>query len=211
MKALTELLTQPGLFQALNADNREKLAEICLPRSLKKREILFLEGDRGSAVFLCSKGSIQLYKCGPEGQEVTIKIVSPGELFAETILFEKPQYPVTAVALESSRVYILPKHQFDCLLQDMAFRNDFLASLMAKLRYLTEQVQMLSAYDAEDRLFRFFRERYGDRSEFHVSLSKKDVASAIGTTPETLSRLLLRLKEENKLLWDGKTVKLIKP
>jgi CRP/FNR family transcriptional regulator len=209
MSELAHLLNQSGLFKSLDQENRNRLAEICLPKSIKKREIIFLEGDKGAAIYLCAKGSIQLYKTGPDGQEVSIKVVRSGDLFAEVILFEKTRYPVSAVALEESRVYLIPKHQFDCLLQEITFRNDFMANLMGKLRYLTEQVQVLSVHDVEDRLFRFLKDQYGDRTEFHVNISKKDVASAIGATPETLSRLLLRLKEENKLIWDGKRLQLL--
>ena len=137
-----------------------------------------------------------------------IKVIGPGELFAEAILFEQDTYPVSAVALEASLVYMLPKMQFDCLLQEPEFRNDFMTSLMNKLRYLTEQVQYLTAYDVEARLFRFLRNHYPGKRTFKIRLSKKDVAAAIATTPETLSRLLLRLKKEGKLLWEGKQIEM---
>ena len=200
------LIAQSPFFKSLNPAHRKQLAEICVPRSLNKRDILFAEGERGMALYLCARGAIQLYKLSPDGQEVVIKVVRPGELFAEVVLFEKDNYPVSAVALEKSLVYLLPKMQFDCLLQNAEFRSDFMKNLMGKLRYLTEQVQYLTAFDVEARLFRFLKEQYGDRTEILIQLSKKDVAAAIATTPETLSRLLLRLRKEEKLIWDGKRI-----
>lgn len=201
------LLSKSELFENLDSSNRRRLAELCLSRSLEKKEFLFHEGDRGSALYICVRGSIQLHKTSSDGQETVIKLVRPGELFGEVILFEKNRYPVSAVALEPAEVYMLPKMQFHCLLEDESFRTDFLANLMAKLRYLAELVQSLSATDVETRLFRFLQEQYGDRKEIRINVSKKDVAAAIGTTPETLSRLLLKLKREGRLTWEGKIVK----
>jgi len=200
-------ISKSEFFKNFDSSNRKRLGDICLPRSLKKREILFFEGDRGYALYLCVRGSIQLFKTSSDGHDVVIKLVRPGDLFGEVILFEKDRYPVSAMALEPSEVYILPKMQFHCLLEDQAFRNDFLANLMTKLRYLAEQVQILSVTDVETRLLRFLNEQYGDQKEIRISVSKKDVAAAIGTTPETLSRLLLKLKKEGKLVWEGKILR----
>ena len=204
----TLCLMESDLFKSLNPEHRKQVAGICLDRPLKKREFLFHEGDKGHAIYLCARGSVQLFKTSPDGQEVVIKVIKPGELFAEVILFEKDRYPVSAVALEESFVYLLPKVQFDCLLEDAEFRKDFIANLMSKLRYLTEQVQALSVLDTEARLFRFFKEQSRDKNPFVLNLSKKDVAAAIGTTPETLSRLLQKLKEEDKLVWEGRQVEM---
>jgi CRP-like cAMP-binding protein len=201
------ILSQSDFFKTLNSANRKRLAEICLQKSLKKRELLFIEGDKAHALYLCIRGSIQLFKTSEVGQEVVIKVIRPGELFAEAILFEMDRYPVSALALEPSLVYLLPKAQFHCLLENSCFRSDFLANLMGKLRYLTEQVKILSSSDVETRLFRFLKEQYGDRKEIRINPSKKDIAAAIGTTPETLSRLLLKLKDEKKRIWKGKVLK----
>ncbi len=201
-------ISEIELFQSLSWESQKQLADICLTRDVKKKEILFTEGEKGRAIYLCVSGSIQLHKTTTTGQEVVIKVVKPAEMFAEVILFEQERYPVTAIALRDSLVYMLPKAQFDCLLMNTEFRNDFIGNLLAKLRYLTNQVQYLNAHDVESRLFLFFKEQFGERREFKVDLSKKDISAAIGTTPETLSRLLVKLKDENKLIWEGKVVRL---
>ena len=201
-----DILAKTPLFQSLSAEHREEVADICIPRHLKKKDILFLEGDKGSALYLCLKGSIQLYKSSDDGQEVVIRMIKPGELFAEAILFEQDRYPVSATALEDSLVAMISKIQFDCLLENSHFRKDFIANLMSKLRFLTQQIQTLTSQDVETRLFGFLKEHFGQAETIKTNLSKKDVAAAIGTTPETLSRLLKKIEAENKLTWEGKTI-----
>lgn len=207
---LLECISRIELFQSLSDHSKEQLADICLSREIRKKKLLFMQGDKGTAVYFCITGSVQLYKTTPDAQDVVIKIVKPGEMFAEVILFEQERYPVTAVALQEGLVLMLPKAQFDCLLMNMSFRNDFIGNLLGKLRYLANQVQYLTAHDVESRFFLFLKEQYGDKNEFKVNLSKKDISAAIGTTPETLSRLLVKLKEENKLVWKGKVVRLVR-
>jgi CRP/FNR family transcriptional regulator, dissimilatory nitrate respiration regulator len=200
---LHTLLLESEFFRSLSAENRRRVADISVPKTLERRGILFREGERGAALWLCGHGSIQLHKTTDAGQETVIKIIKPGELFAEVVLFELERYPVTALAIEPSLVFELPKIKFNGLLHDDGFRTDFLANLMSKLRYLADQVQALSARDAEFRLFRFLRDRFGESNVIRTSLSKKDVAAAIGATPETLSRLLQRLKDSGRLTWQG--------
>ncbi|MBD3242424.1 MAG: cyclic nucleotide-binding domain-containing protein [Chitinivibrionales bacterium] len=201
-----DILCHIDLFEGMSQSGRRALAGICLPKHVAKGQTLFVEGVKGLAVYILVTGSIQLYKNAPDGRRVVIKVVKPGELFAEAILFEKDTYPVTAVALKDSLLYLAPKHQFSCLLQDPSFRGDFMGSLMGKLRYLAEQIKYLSSHDVEDRLMLFLEQQYGRKQRITVTLSKRQVAEAIGATPETLSRLLLRLKREGKLQWEGKTV-----
>jgi len=197
------IISHTHLFQDISPDNRMAIAEICLPKTLNKRELLFQEKDKGYSLFILISGAVQLYKTTPDGREVVIKTVKPGEVFGEVILFEEDRYPVSAVALKKSTVFMLPKHQFICLLDRHGFRDDFYAALMKKMRYLAQQIQHLTLHDVEERLLLFLADQFGDTPQLHITLSKKDVAAAINTTPETLSRLLLRLKEEDKLHWEG--------
>lgn len=211
MQNKENILQQFDYFRDMSDKNRQRLADICLEKNADKKEILFNEGAKGYALFFCIRGQIQLSKITPEGKEIVIKVIQPGEVFGEVILLESPVYPVTATALESCQLFMIPKHQFLCLLEQPDFRNDFIALLMRKQRYLTEQIKYLTIYDVEDRLYRFLTDRYGNQSRIKLNLSKKDLAAAIGTTPETLSRLFNRLQTENRLNWQGNYLVITNP
>ncbi len=197
------LLQQSDLFHTISAGARKSIASICIPRVYRKREVLFHEGDEGHSMYLMAQGTVQLFKTSPDGKEVVIKLMKPGELFAETILFERPDYPVSAAALTPAEVYLIPRRQFHCLLEDAGFRNDFIAVLLAKQRYLADQIFRISALDVEARFLHFLRDHFGEKERYTVNLSKRDVAAAIDALPETLSRVLLKLRDEGSVTWDG--------
>jgi CRP/FNR family transcriptional regulator len=169
-----------------------------------------MEGAEGKAVYLLISGNIQLIKTNMDGRETVIKTVKQGELFAEVILFEKRRYPATALACTDAEVIELPRSGFLKLLDEPEFRNDFMSMLMGKQRYLTERIQQLTSMDVEARFVEFLREHYGEKTEITPDLPKKDIASAIGTTPETFSRLLQKLEKRGGFSWKDKTIQ-IKP
>jgi CRP-like cAMP-binding protein len=201
-----DILARSTLFSNISQASLQAIAEICTPRNLRKKEILFLEGEKGFAVYFLVTGAIQLSKATAE-KEIVIKVLKPGEMFAEVVLFEQDQYPVTAVALKTSMVYAIPTNRFIRLLDDARIRRDFIANLLKKLRYLADQIQYLMLRDIDDRFRLFLLEQYGSNERITPLMSKRDVAAAIGTTPETFSRLLLRLRNEGLLNWQGKSIK----
>ena len=206
MKFAESILKQSDLFKSLNMEALESLAKICHKKKVEKKEILFLEGDPGRAFFLCVTGNIQLYKGTKEGREIVIKMIKPGEVFAEVILFEQDYYPVSAMAIRRSELLMIPKEDFDQLLTDIDFRTNFIGMLIKKQRYLVKKIHYLTLTDVEERLYFFLKEQFGNIKRIVPNVNKKDVAAAIGTVPETLSRVLLRLKSENKLEWQGKEI-----
>jgi CRP/FNR family transcriptional regulator len=200
------LLAESQFFGQLSDAGRRALAGICEWRDARKREVLFREGEPGRAVYLLRRGHVQLHKTAPDGTDVVIKTVQPYELFGEVILFEQDRYPVTAVAVTDAELLALPRDDVHRLLDDPEFRRDFIAMLMRKQRYLAERIVWLAAHDAEDRLRRFLREQFGSGPAVQVTMSKKDIAAAIGTTPETLSRLIQDLHRRRVFRWKGKTL-----
>jgi CRP-like cAMP-binding protein len=204
------LLGRSEFFRGISPRSIRSLAAICIPKTVPRKSILFLEGEKGHSMYMLAEGTAQLYKTTPEGREIVIKTIQPGEIFGEVVLFEEDCYPVSAVTLSSCLLLRLPKLQVHCLLTAEAFRHDFLAMLMRKQRYLTDRILTLSSEDVEQRFYGFLQEQYGRRERYEVPLSKKDIASAIGTIPETFSRLILRLKKSDGLRWEGRTLTLPK-
>jgi CRP/FNR family transcriptional regulator len=198
---LRDILKQA--FPSLDGRSLALMERYCRVKEYPKNQVLFLEGERGEAFFLLVAGAVKIYKTSPSGQETVLKLLGPGTFFGEVILFEQRGYPVSAVALKDSKAVQIPRKEFMSLLDDRQFRNEFIAMLMAKQRYLTERILYLTSYDVEERFFRFLIERYGVRETYAPDISKKEIASVIGTIPETLSRLLDRLKMQGVISVNG--------
>jgi len=203
-----QLITQCEYFRSLSSEHRQALAQLCLETRIRRGERLFLEGEPLAAVFLLSQGSVQLTKATPDGREVVIKTVEPGEIFAEAALVKGGTYPVTANILRNSVLCEIPKKDFLDLLRHEEFRTDFEAGLITRVRYLTNRILYLTAYEVDERFFLFLRQHYGKRQTYRISLSKKDIANEIGTTPESLSRLIRRLTDQGALTWEDDTLSL---
>lgn len=202
-------INQVPFFKGLSEQHRRELAEICSLKKVKKRDYLFHEGENGNSMFLLVDGNIQLHKNTEDGREVVIRVVKPLDMFAEVVLFERDRFPVSARAVATAQVLVFPREGIHRLLAEEDFRNDFIALLMAKQRYLTERIQELTTKDVECRFFTFLKNQYGEKELIHTPLSKKDIAAAIGTTPESLSRLILRLTDEKIIEWKGKEIKIL--
>ncbi|MBM4152274.1 MAG: Crp/Fnr family transcriptional regulator [Kiritimatiellaceae bacterium] len=200
------LIRNAKFFNGLSEAACKRLAELSRRRTVAKRDLLFMEGSEGKAIFLLTSGSIQLIKTNLDGRETVIKTVKEGELFAEVILFEKSLYPVSALACTETEVIELSRPGFLNLLNEEEFRNDFMAMLMHKQRYLAERIQQLTSMDVEARFVEFLRDQYGEKDKQSPDLSKQDIASAIGATPETFSRLLQKLENRADFSWEGKTI-----
>ena len=206
---IEKLISNTAFFKGLTEEHRAELSRICTLQAVKKRDYLFHEGERGSSMFLLIGGNIQLHKTTEDGREVVIRVIRPGEAFAEVVLFEKECYPVSARAVTNADVLRFPREGIHRLLAEEDFRNDFIALLMAKQRYLAERIQELTTKDVEQRFFMFLKSQYGEQDLIKTPLSKKDIAAAIGTTPESLSRLIQRLADEKIIDWKGNEIKIL--
>lgn len=205
-EGITDIICSSLLFQGMEHSFCAAMAEYAQYRQLARRDMLFFEGEQGHALWILNQGCIQLTKSTEDGREVTIRTVMPGEAFGEVVLFEQQRYPVTAMAATASSVIELPSRDFRAMLQHEAFRDAFIAMLMRRQRYLADRLRYLTMYDGEERLARFLATQHGPAHQIDVALSKKNMAAAMGVSPETLSRLLHRLQEKKLLYWNGHTI-----
>jgi len=196
----------PDFFGGLTNRSLEKLEAVQKRRTAAAGSILFLEGEEGSSLYRLVSGSIRLFRSTPDGREVTIHLVEPGDLFAEIVLFERDTYPASAVAVEDSLVSVIDRAHIHHLLDDTRFRDDFLKNLVGKMRFLSQQLYVLTTMEVEERLARFLEIRLGRFTNTRFTLSKKDTAAAISVRPETLSRALTRLDEAGLLRWKRGTI-----
>lgn len=201
---VTKALAKADYFRQLPPDYLTRLASICWLKKLKKRELLFSEGQEGFGFFLLLKGAIKVFRTSEAGKEVVIRLIKPGEVFGEVILFEEKIYPANARAIQDSTVLIIPKKQIYELLEKKPFRHAFIGMLFKKLHYLNQRLFMLTLQNVPERFFSFLITQYGKRDQYVINISKKEIAETLGIKPETFSRLLAELQRQEKIAWHKK-------
>jgi len=203
-----ETLSRSDIFGGLSVELIQRLEKSGRMENFGKDEFVFLEGDKGDRFFFLIEGLVRVYKAADNDREVVLRHIRPGEMFGEVILFDSPVYPVNAVAQRDSAVFTIRRSAFIELLQEESFMKFFVSNLFKKMRHLTDRIAFLNAYDVEERFFVFIEEHYGLKPEVEVDLSKAELAEAIGTIPETISRMIARLKTRGVINWEKNELKI---
>ena len=194
---INQFISNADLFRGLPEDIIARIAGCCRERKLRKNETLFIEGTKGSVMYVLEEGCIQLSKSNEKGDNVVIRTVMPGEVFAEVMLFESNVFPVTAIALKPVTVLQLSKFDISGMMSNENLRNKFIANLIGRIRYLAQKLMDMSSTSAEERLIAFLKRHAKDAKV--LPMKKKDIAAEIGAKPETLSRLLFKLRKRRAI------------
>lgn len=204
MDGWEKVIRESELFRDLDEGILGEIIKQGRVRPLQEKDLLFMEGFKGDSFYILLDGAVKVVKTSYDGRESIIKFIHPGEVFAEAVIFGGAEYPASAVAIARSTVFEINRNGFMRLFDDPGLREGFIKSLLRKLFYLTSRIHYLSSFDVEERFFRFLLERFGQRESYEIAISKRDIATAIGTVPETLSRLIARLKSQGDIAgWDG--------
>ena len=175
----------------------EIMEEISAFEIVKKKRHLFFEGDKGENFYFLISGKIKLFKISPVGKDVVVKIVTPGEIFAEIIIIED-QYPVNALALEESNLLKINGKKFlKFITSNSELNKKFMFILLQRIKTLLSRLEIVGTENVEERLIHYLSDlavKHGD--EFELPISKGELASLLFTSPETISRTFARLKEK---------------
>jgi len=199
-----KILRDVYLFSGVPEADLEALAHLAVSNAFARQATIFWEGREAQGFYLLSRGSVKLVKSSPEGKEYIIRLVGPGETFAEAAVFSDASYPATAMALEDCQTLFFPKAPFlRHLAASPTLARNMLATLSRLLLHLTRQLEDLSLKEVSARLARYLLERCQERHgriekglAFELPTTKTHLAAYLGTIGETLSRTLSRLKSQ---------------
>lgn len=165
-------------------------------------EIIFQQGAHASRFFVVCEGVVQLFRTSPMGDKKVIEIVKAGDSFAEAVFFMGSNYPVHAMAVDHSKLAGIAFQDFNtCLINDSNLAFRMMGGMSRRIHGLVNEIDRLSLGTACQRLAFYLLEQAqtgqsGDSSTVRLNAPKHVIASRIGVKPETLSRILSRLKDE---------------
>lgn len=215
MKKNIEIISATPLFSGLPEDQLRDLVRIAVNKSYRKGDVIFSEGDKGSGFYVIAAGQIKIFKVSSEGKEQILHIFGPGEPIGEVPVFTGQPFPAFAEALAKSHLLFFPKVAFtDLIAGNPSLALSMLAVLSMRLRQFTLQIENLSLKEVPGRLASYLIYLSGEqksREAVTLHISKGQLASLLGTIPETLSRIFAKMSDQELIAVNGRQIRLLNP
>ncbi len=199
------LLATLPVFSALKNKQRKQLLDNSHRIKLARDQMLFNMGDVAHSFYLLKKGQVKISRTAANGMEKVLEIVRPGHLFAEAVMFlDVNRYPATCVALQKSEVIGFNNQQFINLLKDSTeLSMAMLADLSQRLHRKVKEIDSLTLQNATIRVINYLNGLIPNHNAVTANIEldtpKQTIASIISITPETFSRILKQLEDQQLL------------
>ncbi|MDR3566268.1 MAG: Crp/Fnr family transcriptional regulator [Negativicutes bacterium] len=196
------------------------IAERTIERAYRRGAVIFLEGEPGDGFHYVKSGKVKIVRATDDGREHIVKLLIPGDIFAEVLLFNNRSYPATAIATEDSEIGTIKNVDLEKLvLTNNALALQLIKALSQRLLYAQQKIKNLALSDVLARtaetLLRLGAEHGETRPDGKIAItlemSRQDLASLVGTTRETVTRTLSSLKKEKIIDFDGQKMILLRP
>jgi CRP/FNR family transcriptional regulator len=213
------LLKKSRLFERATDDLVAECEHVFVQKPFKKGATLFEQGDTARIVYLIKRGRIRIARRTPGGKEVTVSILSPGDIFGEEVVFSQVRRTTVAICLEDTLLCMARAGDLFGLLS----RNPLLSLNVAKyLRErldealtISEDVAYLNVSERLTRLLERLAAEHGRPVDggmlLDVRLTRAEMASLIGSTRETVSAQIGQLVRARRIRLQGKLIVVLQP
>jgi len=203
MKKMLDILAAIPSYHGLTEDQLNEIKKIIVNRHYTKGGLIFSEGDHGDGFYVVAAGMVKIFKLSIEGKEHIMRIVGPGESFGQVSVYAGRTFPAGAQAIAKSHLLFLPRSTFvDLITQSPSLALSMLASLSMRLREFTVHVERLALKEVPGRLagylIHLIDEQQDEKDIVSLNISKVQLSSLLGTTPEVPPRKRYR---ESCLRW----------
>jgi CRP-like cAMP-binding protein len=208
-----EIIGASVLFEGLPEQQISDIANIAVLKTFQRGESIFFEGDEGVGFYMVGEGRVKIFKVSSSGKEHILHIFGQGEPFGEVPVFHGRPFPANAEALVKSKAIFFPRKQFVLLVEaNPSIALNMLAVLSQRLRRFSSQIENLSLKEVPERLagyLVYLSNEQGGSDEVELDISKGQLASLLGTIPETLSRIFSKMSDEGLIKVNGRKISLL--
>jgi len=184
------------LFSKLNEEHLIELQSQMHIHQYEKESIVFYEGDSSEYLHILLEGTVRLYKTSPKGTQVHMHNFSAPEVVALFAAFEHIPYPATCEFLEDGSVGLIPLDKIYSCMQNVEFSISLVSALSRRMRLLANLLHKETIYTSEAKIADIVLHN----PSIFERLKNNEIASIINITPETLSRILSRMKKEEIIM-----------
>jgi CRP/FNR family transcriptional regulator, cyclic AMP receptor protein len=213
-----DLIRRIPLFSTLTDEEFIPLQDIFVLRAYNKNQVIFLEEETGNYMYLVLSGKVKVSKAGSGGKETILAIHRAGDFFGEMSLLDGKTSPATVSAMEDSKIISLSGVDFHKhLMHNEKVLLQIINVLCARLRQVW-QTQSLSSSTADARIrmgLYQLAKRHGIQDAhgtiIDLKITHQELSEMVGTSRETVTRVLTRLREEGVIEVEQRRITLLNP
>lgn len=213
----TAFLKRISLFQDLTPDEIDRIAFIFQEKEFKKNQVVFMEEETGDSMYIVKYGEVKVVQTSLDGRENILAIHHTGDSFGEMALLDGKTLPAMVLAKEDCKIIQISRSNFaEILLKNPKVTRQLLQLLCQRLRDSWQTIRVLKYTDAETKLKHILREfarSDGQPREGGVLINMKvthqELAEIMGTSRETVSRLISRLQTQGALRFVSRKILLV--
>jgi CRP/FNR family transcriptional regulator, cyclic AMP receptor protein len=202
------------VLQGTAADTLARMAGAGEPLSLRKRQVAFLPGDPGDAVYLIMSGRVKISRVTRDGKELTLGYRAAGEMFGELCLFDGGPREEMAEVVEGADLLRVERAVFhEIVAQSPPLGAALARVLVDRCRDLERQMEFLMFKDVHAKLAELLlrlSDEFGVKDPrgtlLGLAITHQEMANLIGSTRETVSLALSLFKRKRLVESDGRRV-----
>jgi len=199
------------IFNHLTEEEMNGIVKETTSLTYARGETLFHPGDVSSRLYIVHKGRVKIYRLSENGKEQLVRVLEPGDFTGELTLFNETTVDTYAEALEKTQLCVMEGVDFQqFLLTYPAIAIKVLNEISRRLQQSEEQSAQIALEKVETRLALYLARIAEEQKSTTITLpmSQKDIASYLGTTPETINRKLNELVDKG-MIQVGKSRKIV--
>jgi len=209
-KEAIESLRAIPLFSQVTDSDLELIASLLIERRFARNTTIVEEGLPGDYMYVIREGRVKVTKLSDEGREKILMFLDPGGFFGEMALLDRAPRIASVKTLEPARLLALSRNDFlNALRTSPDLAMGVIQELVRRLREVDEQASSLSFQRVKERtkgvMRRLAAEEPGPEGRRATPpLTHQQIADMIGTSRETVTRVVKEMKGEGWLLQSGK-------
>jgi CRP/FNR family transcriptional regulator, cyclic AMP receptor protein len=214
-----ELNDGAGFLDRLSPAEAQRVRAFGRPLRVKGGDAVFSQGEAHEGIFLIEEGRIRVFYTAPSGREVTLAYWTPGHFIGGPEIMGGGTHMWSGVAIEDSRVTILPTARLHALITQMPnFALSLIEGLVAKGKCYSAMAQMLGTRSVIERLAQFllnYAELYGvrdgDALRIDRTITHDQIAAMVGSTRQWVTMMLRRFHDSGIVLSDAQFLRIVRP
>ncbi|MCP5151117.1 MAG: Crp/Fnr family transcriptional regulator [Ectothiorhodospiraceae bacterium] len=193
----------------------EAVARVTAPRAFSGKQTIVRRGEACDALYVVEQGAVKLLRQHDGRPEKVLELLGPNAVFGETALLCGRGYPYRAIALEDSHLLAIEAAPLLALIQErpmLAWR--LIAHLAEAYESALDTIEIVGTFSAEQRVAAYLltqRARVGEATWFQGPRSRRDLASLLCITPETLSRTISEFRRKGWVETEGRRIGVLEP